>query len=493
MHGHGGGGGFRGSGGRSGGGNRGGGGGYQGNNYQGGGGGGGGGRGGGSGARGGSFRGRGRGGYHGGGAATPSEETCSHYLTGSCAKGDRCRCVCFLGSRRDGSSALRVFNFDPSAPLHHTHFPSPPLSPLSFNHYCKRLGEIPGITGPVRAAAVANVGGTNLFAFSDAEKIKLLNADSMSALFELTAEPGVPGATQIEALHIAGRWLLASYSTPLPAGSVPHPTAVPVGLLKAWDLSSQYPFQSILLQTSPTEVFAHRLAATAIDSVSVDGDAEPFFFTGSLDGSLKMWKFNGKDAFDCKPFSSENGHVRGIRAVLFTSGYLFSGGCDRTIKVWDCMSQNCVATIMPPAEPSTAAAAGGGRGVFQASPAPAAVTLAGVGAMGIDQDVMALDAFTGQGKPYVIAAYADGSVRFYDVSTPATPRAELEPVARLDGGYQGTSQDGPTLLTTMCHLQLGEDSTVLTAYSVRVSPLSWDASDARNRATRQCTYPGTPE
>jgi WD40 repeat protein len=295
---------------------------------------------------------------------------------------------------------------------------------------------------------------TRTLFFSDGAKVYLKQDDGQDCPFDLSVTQGVPGLIQIEALHAVGRWLLASYTSPLPAGQFPHPTAVPVGLVTAWDLSSPPPFTSYLLQPSSTEIAAHKLAAPAIESVMIQNNPEPFIFTGSMDGTVKMWQFVASSgAFNCVAFDSAHAHVRGVRSLVFCNGYLFSASGDRTIKVWSPDTRTCVATIMPPAQPR------GPRSL-----------LAGVGSNGIDQDAIAIDTFNYQNIPFVVAAYKDGSLRCFDVSNPVSPKVIEDPTGRVDGGTNNESGAQQVELTSMVHMSLDASNPVepaiLLGYSV---------------------------
>lgn len=335
------------------------------------------------------------------------------------------------------------------------------------------------ISGPVKALARHEETGSVFF--SDGARV-FVKKDDCTDIGELPVTAGVPGLIQIDALHAVGRWVLAAYSSPLPAGSFPHPTAVPVGLVTAWDYAAVLrgePIKSILLQPSPTEVAAHKLGATAIESVALPGE-EPYIFTGSMDGTIKMWQFSAASgAFSCKPFDSANAHVRGVRSLVFINGHLFSASGDRTVKVWDPATLTCVATVMPPApasDPATILAKtsvrGGGGGGAGASAAAAAVRAAHAGVnpqTSVEQDVVAIDAFVFQNQPIVVAAYKDGSIRCYDVSVPATPKVIDQ--AKVDGGGQGNDDTGkPLELCAMVHMPLDAAASVepalLIAYHV---------------------------
>lgn len=276
---------------------------------------------------------------------------------------------------------------------------------------------------------------------------------------------GFPGETTIEGLHFAGRWLFCAFSSrSLPTAELArsglHPSAVPVGLVCAWDVSSGLPVRHYPL--APDQIVAHKFGPVAMDSFTSGEGAEPYLFTASLDSSIKMWQFNAATGvFACQAFDATNGHVRGVKSLVFASGRVFTGSVDRTVKVWNPATTppTCTATIPPPDV--------GGAGAAL-----------GVGAGGLPQEVVAVDSFTLGDKPYVIVAYTDGAVRCFDVSAPDMPVLLDSPstvVASGSGGADPNNAQVPVKLSAMCALRLHidesggyDDMLVITAYAVSV-------------------------
>jgi predicted NACHT family NTPase len=81
-----------------------------------------------------------------------------------------------------------------------------------------------------------------------------------------------------------------------------------------------------------TKVFA---TCTAI-ATSDDGR---FFFTGHVDGNVKIWSIDGQELFIL------SGHQGGVTALAVSGEWLFSGSDDRTVKQWQIETGECRRTL----------------------------------------------------------------------------------------------------------------------------------------------------
>lgn len=203
---------------------------------------------------------------------------------------------------------------------------------------------------------------------------------------------------------------------------------------------------SLLLQ-APGQDYAHIHMINAMETTVVG--EQPCLFTAGGDGLIKMWSPDAAAGTYTQLGSALEGHIRGVRSLFFddSTGYLYSGCDDGSIKVWRLRDASpvCAHTIIPPPRADAApavpgggfaaaiAAAGGAGAVAAAVPgAPAAgsrltTTSHTTAIIGLTQ----LDLPHASGTfQILVSAAADGSVKLWNVANPEEPRllpGELAP------------------------------------------------------------------
>ncbi|PUZ58428.1 hypothetical protein GQ55_5G508700 [Panicum hallii var. hallii] len=75
-------------------------------------------------------------------------------------------------------------------------------------------------------------------------------------------------------------------------------------------------------------------------------------FAGTGDGRIMAWKFPSKES-NMEPVSILTGHQRPVISLSISATRLYSGSLDKTIKVWDLMTLQCVQTLSEHKAPVT--------------------------------------------------------------------------------------------------------------------------------------------
>jgi WD40 repeat protein len=236
-------------------------------------------------------------------------------------------------------------------------------------------------------------------------------------------------AGNIDCIKVAGTWVFVASSV-----VVPGRTAVPVGIIQAWDLSSGAVAGPALL-LAPGFDFSHKSPITCMDAaVFEDGATQPLLFSGSADGNIRMWQYNAAAG----SFGSDvmEGHVRGVTALVWVAGVqrLYSGSVDRTLKVWQVATKACSATILPPVAGAAGAAGGAGGSVFAAAAAGMGAAAAAGGAGGGNghvEEVHCLSELVVDGNTFLVSGALDGSIKAWNLAAPDAPALliDLPPVA----------------------------------------------------------------
>jgi WD40 repeat protein len=87
-----------------------------------------------------------------------------------------------------------------------------------------------------------------------------------------------------------------------------------------------------LANAATTKTFS---TCTAI-ATSPDGR---YFFTGHVDGTVRIWKIGGQELFICC------GHQESVRSIAVSGEWLYSGSNDNTIKQWQISTGKCLQTF----------------------------------------------------------------------------------------------------------------------------------------------------
>jgi hypothetical protein len=111
---------------------------------------------------------------------------------------------------------------------------------------------------------------------------------------------------------------------------IPRHTAVPVGCLKTVHITSgveQY-------IASPGTSYAHRGDVLALEAVALPSVPVPVLFSGGIEGSLFMWRF---ESGVWKREAMGDGHVRTITSLCWHPqvNRLLSASLDMTVGIWD--------------------------------------------------------------------------------------------------------------------------------------------------------------
>ncbi|CAK9199715.1 unnamed protein product [Sphagnum troendelagicum] len=75
-------------------------------------------------------------------------------------------------------------------------------------------------------------------------------------------------------------------------------------------------------------------------AVSEDG----LLFAGTQDGTILEWKFNAL-THSFEPAASLSGHTGPVITLLFIGNRLYTGSMDKTIRIWDTASGQCIQTL----------------------------------------------------------------------------------------------------------------------------------------------------
>nr|CAB3471915.1 unnamed protein product [Digitaria exilis] len=71
---------------------------------------------------------------------------------------------------------------------------------------------------------------------------------------------------------------------------------------------------------------------------------DEMLFAGTGDGRIMAWKIPSKES-NIEPVSILSGHQRAVISLSISATRLYSGSLDKTIKVWDLMTLQCVQTL----------------------------------------------------------------------------------------------------------------------------------------------------
>jgi hypothetical protein len=270
----------------------------------------------------------------------------------------------------------------------------------------------------------------------------------------------------ITCMRAYGRWIFAACYAPMPPNA-PRPTAVPIGLLHAIDMTrpaegKYYP---------PEDFIAHKDEITAMDvyTPASDAPAEPILFTGSKDGSIKMWRWDGS-TFQCLRLAQS--HMRGVTSLctLTLPGgacRIYSGSDDKTVNIYNPSNPqrpltNC---IYPPAAVA-AVAPGVGRFAHAAAVAASHAAAAGPGdqdhvVVGVSYTELETHGAMGEtvSQTLLLVGYRNGLIRVFSLANPDAPVEEVRPGHRCD-------PEAGRRLTAMAVMEFEvENPVLLTGYS----------------------------
>lgn len=356
-------------------------------------------------------------------------------------------------------------------------------------------GPTTGRGGAVRALAVCEQ--LCLIMYADGAVLHFVTYDAGAGAWKHLAALPQPG--EIDTLHVAEplgldagapALLFVAFSCAVPAGAdAAHAagTAVPVGMLKMYDLVNREPATGSPRESFPLRAgsfVAHKQAIVAMDSTAASADVPLILVTGSLDGAIKLWRPASlpgpapapMPAWDAFNLESPSAHVRGVTSLSFIGAggpamRLLSGSDDRTVKVWSFaagLHAPAVATILPPFAAAPAAPGGGGGGGGGAG-APAGggggrglgrwARAAAASATPSDFTVACIDEVSRGGSSVILVGYSDGHVRAWSTANPDAPELIELPQYRLD-------PDGAklTCMRALCLSSAPDAPVILTGY-----------------------------
>jgi len=94
------------------------------------------------------------------------------------------------------------------------------------------------------------------------------------------------------------------------------------------------------MQTSAQQSLSGPKGQVHALAVSEDG----LLFAGTQDGTILEWKFNPITNF-FEPAASLSGHSGPVITLLFIGNHLYSGSTDKSIRIWDIGSGQCLQTL----------------------------------------------------------------------------------------------------------------------------------------------------
>lgn len=184
-------------------------------------------------------------------------------------------------------------------------------------------------------------------------------------------------------LLVSTKYLVVAYTAPLAEG-----IAVDVGRVRVYDVLDRT--KAPLDVALPHGRYAHKNVVTVLAATPQADGSPPILFSGSMDGAVKTWKYDGGSGKWLTRALGE-GHVRAVSGMEYVNGRLITCGLDHCIQVWN------------PAAPAS----------------PTAVR-AGAGAHGAD--VSALARLSVAGKQCVVTGSRNGSMVVWDMTVPDNPK-----------------------------------------------------------------------
>ncbi|TMW64034.1 hypothetical protein Poli38472_014151 [Pythium oligandrum] len=266
------------------------------------------GRGGARGGRGGGGRGA-YGGGGGGGGAQLGSETCRRHIEGKCE------------------------------------FEQQNGRPCRYPHFVKKIGEVRGHNAIVKDV-VMWAARQQLFTCAGDATIKLWDCASWQELTTLNVHANPPMGREkdrgegVSAMVLEGSFLFVGFE-----GQLPYNTAVPVGMIRGWNLDN--PAQTFEFHVSEQMPFAHGMPVQSL-AVATDPTGNATLFSGSTDGTIRYWQLDATtNQFKCR--GTLDGHVRSVTRlktfVMGTAPILASASVDSTIRLWDLTTFQCVKVL----------------------------------------------------------------------------------------------------------------------------------------------------
>lgn len=278
--------------------------------------------------RGGNFGGGGRGGRGrgggGGGGSQPRLKQCRDFAsTGACPRGQNCQYAHVVKSL--GCMVVSDRNPDARRNAHHKGYGS--QSNQKTKEYHKASSVAVWETG----------GGIKLFTGSHDGKWRLFNTaptthrGGASGAVALTKEFEHPVGGPIDAVHVASHYFFCGFEAS-PGEIAPDARA---GMVHSWNLNAA--------ADPPMELWmgSHSKYAGSGRIRSLWTTSDGRVWSGGTDGVIREWAFNpaggpgGKGGFShVRSMGGHLGAVTGL-ALVEKNGWLWSGGMDGTLRVWD--------------------------------------------------------------------------------------------------------------------------------------------------------------
>lgn len=242
------------------------------------------------GGRGGRGGGRFRGNDRGGGGKTDMTKLCHFFIKGTCTRGDSC----------------------------------------GFSHAVSVAQNIKAHDMPVKAIGLlTRPDGVKIITGSSDKHIKVWNANTWAN------EGGFDTNGEVQHIEIIDNFLFWSMDVALQE-SMPDP----VGQVHMMNINDQ---QRVWCQRSETLPYTHPMQIKAF-AVSVVAPGEMGVITAGGEGLIRTWAYNqASNTF--VPASVLEGHTRGVTCLLVQGNILWSGSMDRTLRVWDMSTGNCMGVI----------------------------------------------------------------------------------------------------------------------------------------------------
>lgn len=204
-----------------------------------------------------------------------------------------------------------------------------------FRHSIVRMSES-RVGAPVKCMGLFAPAADRFCLFQSAMNVVQILDEKMAVVNKID----FPG--EVDQIHVGGSVLFVSYMAVLEGVS-----SVPVGMIRAIDLTNVVPTTEL----KRGALYSHALAIKAMTSepIPTDPSAPPVLFSGSNDGTIRMWMRNPSMVWDQRTFGE--GHTSGVTSLVSVLQIkrLFSGGMDQTIRIWSLDDATLTATILSPA------------------------------------------------------------------------------------------------------------------------------------------------